>query len=173
MILQNLQVCHCPSQCIPKRPRCCPPSRWLPSCLCFQSSYTCGAVLCQHRMWTSYLCLQCRMLPHLCLQLCLHYWEWPKPLEQINMKTLADIPVHLQRMLLWLQNYDVTIKYQPGKEMLVADALSHYAPLNASEICLDITINHVHITSDRITEFKALIQDDPLLHPLTETIIAG
>ena len=52
-----------------------------------------------------------------------------KPLEQTNIKNLADTPVHLQRMLLWLQNYDVTIKYQPGKEMLVADALSHYAPL--------------------------------------------
>ena len=37
-----------------------------------------------------------------------------KPLEQINM-SLADTPVHLQRMLLWLQTYDVTIKYQPGK----------------------------------------------------------
>ena len=32
---------------IPKRPRCCPPSRWLPS---FQGSYAYGVVLCQHRM---------------------------------------------------------------------------------------------------------------------------
>ena len=72
-----------------------------------------------------------------------------KPLEQINIKNLADTPVHLLRMLLQLQNYDVTIKYQPGKEMLVADALSHYTPLKAPEIPLDITINHVHITPDR------------------------
>ena len=57
--------------------------------------------------------------------------------------------------------------------MLVADALSHYAPLKAPEIPLDITINHVHITPDRKTEFQALIQDDPLLHSLAETIIAG
>ena len=34
-----------------------------------------------------------------------------KPLEQINIKNLADTPVYLQRMLLQLQNYDVTIKY--------------------------------------------------------------
>ena len=33
--------------------------------------------------------------------------------------------------------------------MLVADALSHYAPLKAPEIPLDITINNVHITPDR------------------------
>ena len=34
-----------------------------------------------------------------------------KPLEQIKIKNLADTPVHLWRMLLWLQNYNVTIEY--------------------------------------------------------------
>ena len=71
------------------------------------------------------------------------------------------------------QNYDVTIRYQPGKEMLVTDALSCYAPLKAPEIHLDITINHVHITSDRKTEFETLIQDDLLLCSLAEMITAG
>ena len=52
-------------------------------------------------------------------------------------------------MLLRLQNYHGTIKYQPGKEMLVVDALFHYAPLKAPEIPLDIIINHLHITPDR------------------------
>ena len=66
-------------------------------------------------------------------------------------------------MLLQLQNYNVTIKYRLVKEMLVADALSHYAPLKAPEISLDITINHVHITPDRETEFKTLIKDNLLL----------
>ena len=96
-----------------------------------------------------------------------------KPLEQINIKNPADTPVHLQRMLLWLQNYDVTIKDQPGKEMLVADALSHYAPLKAPKKPLDITTNHVHITPDRITEFQTLIQDCPLLCSLAEMSITG
>ena len=57
--------------------------------------------------------------------------------------------------------------------MLVADALSHYAPLKAPEKPLDITINHVHITPNRKTEFQTLIQDDPLLHSPAELIIAG
>ena len=57
--------------------------------------------------------------------------------------------------------------------MLVADALSCCAPLKAPQIPLDITINHVHITPDRKTEFQALIQDDPLLCSLAEMIIAG
>ena len=77
-VIWHLQTSHCPSWHIPKRPRCCPPSIWLPSCLCFQSSYICGAVLCQHRMWTACLCLQSRMILHLCLWSCLHYWEWPQ-----------------------------------------------------------------------------------------------
>ena len=74
-------------------------------------------------------------------------------------------------MLLWLQNYDVTIKYWPGKEMFVADALFCYAPFKALEIPLDITINYVHITPNRKTEFQTLTQDDQLLCSLAETII--
>ena len=47
-----------------------------------------------------------------------------KPLEMIHQKSLASAPPRLQRMLLQLQQYDVTIRYRPGKEMLLADALS-------------------------------------------------
>ena len=47
-----------------------------------------------------------------------------KPLEMIHQKSLASVPPRLQRMLLQLQQYNVTIKYRPGKEMLLADALS-------------------------------------------------
>ena len=57
--------------------------------------------------------------------------------------------------------------------MSVEDAFSHYAPFKDPEIPLDITINHVHITPDRKTEFQTLIQDDPLLHSLAEIIMTG
>ena len=95
-----------------------------------------------------------------------------KPLKQINIKNLADTPVHLQRMLLQLQTYDVTIKYPPGKEMLVADVLFHYVPLKAPEIHLNMTIDHVHIPPNRKTEFQTLIQDDPLLCSLVGQTIS-
>ena len=45
-----------------------------------------------------------------------------KPLEMIHQKSLASTPPRLQRMLLQLQRYDLTIKYRPGKDMLLADA---------------------------------------------------
>ena len=54
-----------------------------------------------------------------------------KPLEMKHQKSLASAPPRLQRMLLQLQRYDVTIRYRPGKEMLLADALSR-CPSRAS-----------------------------------------
>ena len=96
-----------------------------------------------------------------------------KPLEQINLKNLADTPARLQRMLLRLQNYDVKITYRPGREMLVADTLSRYAPMSTPEVALDLAIHHVHITPEKKLAFQQSIQHDPLLRSLAETIIAG
>ena len=48
-----------------------------------------------------------------------------KLLEMITMKNLVNVPPHLQRMLLELQRYNVTIKYHPGAQMQLVDALSH------------------------------------------------
>ena len=96
-----------------------------------------------------------------------------KPLEQINLKNLADAPARLQRMLLRLQNYDVKITYRPGREMLVADTLSRYAPIPAPDIALDLAIHHVHITLEKKIAFQQSIKEDPLLRSLAETIITG
>ena len=53
---------------------------------------------------------------------------------QISMKNMADAPVCLQRMLLQLQDYDFTIKYHSGKEMVVADTLLRYSHKDTPEI---------------------------------------
>ena len=147
--------------------------RWPPSHLCLQRSNTHKTVLCKHRAWNA----------------CLHLWHGKvsqyvfvcaysvktdhKSLEQIKLKDLSDAWICLQRKLLHLQNYDVTIKYHPGKEMLVADVLSHYSPLDAPEILLDITINQVQITPQKNAEFQAAICDDPILCSLADTIFTG
>ena len=57
--------------------------------------------------------------------------------------------------------------------MLVADALSRYSPLVDPEVALDIAIHHVHITPEKKLEFRRKIQDNPLLHTLADTIVAG
>ena len=61
-----------------------------------------------------------------------------KPLEMIAMKNLANVPPCLQRMLLELQRYDATIKYRPGKEIQLADALSCCPARASQEIKLDM-----------------------------------
>ena len=47
-----------------------------------------------------------------------------KPLEIITRKQLCQAPPRLQRLLLRLQRYDFTLKYRPGKDMVIADTLS-------------------------------------------------
>ena len=61
-----------------------------------------------------------------------------KPLEMIAMKNLANAPPRLQRMLLELQQYDVTIKYRPGPQMQLADVLSRCPARASPEIKLDM-----------------------------------
>ena len=52
-----------------------------------------------------------------------------QPLEMIMRKPLNDAPKRLQRMLLQLQKYSLNVGYKKGKEMYLADTLSHaYLP---------------------------------------------
>ena len=44
----------------------------------------------------------------------------------IQQKPIHAAPPHLQCMLLCKQKYDYTIQYKPGKEMVLADHLSHF-----------------------------------------------
>lgn len=47
-----------------------------------------------------------------------------QPLISIFKKPLNKCPTRLQRMLLQLQKYDIELKYKPGKELALSDALS-------------------------------------------------
>ena len=87
------------------------------------------------------------------------------------LMNLADAPAHLQQMLLCLLDYDLCIKYQPSREMLIVDALSHYAPLTTPEIPLNITVNHVHIMPQKKITFQDTMCSDPTLCTLAEMIL--
>ena len=60
--------------------------------------------------------------------------------EMIHLKNLTAAHPRLQKMLLRIQGYDMTIKYKPGNEMLLADPMSSPLPseesLNLQEVCL-------------------------------------
>ncbi len=47
-----------------------------------------------------------------------------KPLEVIFKKSFDQCPLRIQRMKLATQKYDIEVKYKPGKELFLADALS-------------------------------------------------
>lgn len=49
-----------------------------------------------------------------------------KQLEAIFDKQLYQCPLQLQRMHLSLQKYPIAVKYKPGKELFIADALSRF-----------------------------------------------
>ena len=96
-----------------------------------------------------------------------------KPLKMISLKNLTAAPACLQRMLLCLQQYDLVITYRPGREMLLADALSCLLSRMNTEIQLDLrvdTISMFAFTLRHLTKIGAETQWDPILltvHRLT------
>ena len=86
-----------------------------------------------------------------------------KPLEIIAMKNLANAPPRLQRMLLKLQRYNVTIKYRPGKEMQLANALSRCPARASQEIKLDMRVDYIAFTKPWIEKLKDSTQRDSIL----------
>ena len=96
-----------------------------------------------------------------------------KPLEMISLKILTAAPARLQRMLLHLQQYDLVITYQPGREMLLVDALSHLPSRTNTEIKLDLQVDTILMfasTLKCLTKIRAETQRDPILlmvHRLT------
>ena len=96
-----------------------------------------------------------------------------KPLEMIHKKSLASTPPRLQRMLLRLQHYDVSIKYRPGKEMVLADSLSRLSPIPDKEIHLEQSIYAVQFTHDKLQQLKLEPESDPEVTAIRNIIIDG
>ncbi len=96
-----------------------------------------------------------------------------KPLEAITTKTLAQTPPRLQRMLLRLQGYNFTLVYKPGKELLLADALSRYSPQPCGPIKLELSIHTTTLTDDVKSDFQHEIATNPEMKALVDLIICG
>lgn len=99
-----------------------------------------------------------------------------KPLEMISRKTLTAAPARLQRMLLRLQRYDYTIKYRPGKEMVLADSLSRMRKTrtaNDKEINLEHKVCFIQFATQRLLELQEETKKDTELSILLKTIVQG
>ena len=86
-----------------------------------------------------------------------------RSLEMIHQKSLASAPPRHQQMLLQLQRYNVTIRYRPGKEMLLIDALSRCPSQASGEIKLDMRVNYIAFSKTWIAKLKDTMRKDPIL----------
>lgn len=100
-----------------------------------------------------------------------------QPLVSIFKKPLAAAPARLQRMLLQLQPYALTIVYKKGKDLVLADTLSRsYLPdSQTSEMEADDTevISTVSITKSRFEELQEATAADPEMAKLAELCTKG
>lgn len=69
-----------------------------------------------------------------------------KPLEAIFKKHLSTAPPRIAGMMLRIQKYDVEIKYVPGKEIPLADALSRISSYPGDTIeGLNVSVHELHL----------------------------
>ena len=104
-----------------------------------------------------------------------------RPLESILKKPLSTAPARLQRMLLQLQNYDIKVRYVPGKCIPVADCLSRQVSCEEAENEEDETLKYVvhttksslPISDEKLIELKMETSKDPVLMQLKNLILKG
>ena len=97
-----------------------------------------------------------------------------RPLEMIVRKPLHNAPPRLQSLLLEVQGYDFDIKYTPGAEVSVADALSRLPNPNKTEnMRPDIKVTFLKFSETKITSIQEETMRDPILNALKEVIHQG
>ncbi len=96
-----------------------------------------------------------------------------KPLESIQKMSLGKAPPRLQRMLLRLQPYDFSIVYRPGKELMLADAMSRLHPRQAETLKLERTIHSVKWSDCKMQQLQRETAMDAELGPLLDIVCHG
>ena len=97
-----------------------------------------------------------------------------RPLVMIVDKPLTSAPPRLQRLLIELHGYNFTITHRPGVENQLADGLSRLpSPENNSIIDLDMRVDMIRFSSERMVRLRQDTQNDPALNQLKEIIIHG
>ena len=101
-----------------------------------------------------------------------------KPFEAIFRKHLSSAPPRIARMMLRIQKYDAQIKYVPGKDIPVADALSRISSCSGEDILgLDVSVHevnlHLNASPMRVSQIQAETVSDTTLSALREIIMHG
>ena len=102
-----------------------------------------------------------------------------KPLEMIFQKQIHLAPLRLQRMLLRLQPFDLSIQYTQGTQMFIADALSRATVdppeeyLGEEWLIYDMRVITHTATDEKLDEFRAQTAKDQELQALLRIIGNG
>ena len=101
-------------------------------------------------------------------------WTDHKLLVTISSKPLASVFKRLQRLLLRLQKFDCEIRYQPGKELLLADTLSRAYSEDYELSATESEVECIHATHflpvpDQLRETAC----DPALQFVKKAILDG
>lgn len=100
-----------------------------------------------------------------------------KPLESLFRKPLSCAPQRIQRMMLKIQQYQVQVKYKPGKELYIADTLSRAAQqTTGSEVEEEFEVHVVDslpISTMKTREFQVETENDEVLGKLRNAVLQG
>lgn len=100
-----------------------------------------------------------------------------QPLVSILKKPIHAAPARLQRMLLRLQSYDISLIYKKGKHMYIADTLSRAPCTTTSQSRSETTEFEVMmvgcISTARLEELKRHTAQDDVLQTLSSVIHKG
>uniref|UniRef100_A0A8C5HEF5 Gypsy retrotransposon integrase-like protein 1 n=1 Tax=Gouania willdenowi TaxID=441366 RepID=A0A8C5HEF5_GOUWI len=100
-----------------------------------------------------------------------------QPLVTILKKSIHTAPARLQRMMLRLQSYDITLVYKKGKLMYVADTLSRAPttniPVSTAENDSFEVMSVSVISTARLEELRKHTGEDAMLKKLTTVIQRG
>lgn len=103
-----------------------------------------------------------------------------KPLESVMRKPLAAAPPRLQRMILQLQRYDISITHKPGKQIPVADTLSR-KPIKCQDDSLSegmdsqihTVIRNAPVSDRKMSKIRAATAQDEQLSALKQVVLSG
>ncbi|XP_065073526.1 uncharacterized protein K02A2.6-like [Ochlerotatus camptorhynchus] len=100
-----------------------------------------------------------------------------QPLIRIFQKPLVEAPLRIQRMLLALQRYNTTLRFTPGKEVIIADMLSRAAIADGDDTSKEIydvyALEYIPISDDRIQQIKVESKQDPEIQTIIQFVIDG
>ena len=99
-----------------------------------------------------------------------------KPLIPLfSTKHLDDIPIRIQRFRIRLMRYDYNIVHVPGKELIIADALSRAPRVSTDggdleqevDAYVNLILETLPATERRLQEIKTQLETDPVLQQVT------